>query len=71
MMVISPLSIRSPVVYIGFRFFFTQNGALFFSNATPGQGLHEAIKTFDMVIGVNNTRLWPVVMHGIRQSVSL
>jgi hypothetical protein len=65
----SLLSAHLSVVYIGFRWFFSQNGALFFSNATPGQGLHNAIKTFDIPNGFNNLRLRPVVMHGIRQSV--
>jgi hypothetical protein len=69
MIVISPLFFHLSVVYIGFHWFFLREGALLFSKATPGQGLHEAIKTFDMPIGVKNLTLQPVVMHGIRQSV--
>ena len=64
-------SVHLSVVYIDFPWFFLRQGVLLFSNATPDQGLREAIKTFDMAIGVNNIRLWPVVMHGVRQSVSL
>ena len=67
--VISPLSVHLSGVYIAFNWFFSRRGAFFFSRATPGRGLHEAIKTFDMPIGVNNLSLQPVVMHGIRQSV--
>ena len=68
--VISPLSVHLSVVYIAFSWFFLRQGVLLFSSVTPDQGLHEAIKTFDMAIGVGNIRLWPVVMHGIWQSVT-
>ena len=62
-------SVHLSVFYIGFNSFFLEKGAFLFSKATPRQGLHEAIKAFDMPIGDNNLSLQPVVMHGIRQSV--
>ena len=66
---IPPLFIHVSLFYTGFRWFFSLKGPLFFSKVTPGQGLHEAIKTFDMEIGVDNLNLRLEVMQGIRQSV--
>src|SRR5258708_8184559 len=67
--VIFPLSVHLSVVDIDFYWFLSRKGGLLFSKATPGQGLHEAIKTFDLPIGVHNIRFWPVVIHRILQSV--